>query len=237
MTPPNPRQIVLLGSGLTGNGAGGARVNPLLAEVLALTGRPDPRVCVLNTALGDDARAYTQIYGAFAAAGARTTHLALFPMPSVPDPASHLLAQDVVFVGGGSVANMVAVWRVHDLDHALRAAWEAGVILCGVSAGAICWFEGGTTDSFGFDLAPFTDGLAFLPGSYTPHYDSEARRRPAFQGLVAAGTIPPGWASDDGAAMRFAGTELADVYGDRDGAAVYRVEAGGEQRVEPRRLS
>jgi len=109
---------------------------------------------------------------------ARLSHLALFPMPNVADPEDLLLSQDVIFVGGGSVANMVAVWRVHGLDQILRKAWQAGIVLTGSSAGGICWFESGTTDSFGRELRAFTDGLGLLAGSYCPHYDSEPGRRP-----------------------------------------------------------
>lgn len=163
-------------------------------------------------------------YYAFSAMSARVTHLQLFPMPNISDVADFLLNQDIVFVGGGSVANMVAVWRVHGLDDLLRQAWHAGIILTGVSAGAICWFAAGTTDSFGPALKPFTDGLALLPGSYCPHYDSEVRRRPLFQSLVAAGTLPPGIACDDGAAAHFIDDSFAEVVADRPKAEGYRVE-------------
>src|SRR5260370_6327648 len=126
---------------------------------MRLAGRPEARICVLNTAGGDDPRWTLHMYDRFAGHPARLSHLALFPMPNVPEPEDLLLSQDVIFVGGGSVANMVAVWRVHDLDRTLRAAWQAGIVLAGVSAGAICWFEGGTTDPFGITLRPFTAGL------------------------------------------------------------------------------
>ena len=118
---------------------------------------------MLNTANGDDPAAYVRMYARLTQHGARPSHLQLFPMPNVSDPEDLLLSQDVIFVGGGSVANMVAVWRVHGLDDILRRAWAAGIVLAGVSAGAICWFGGGTTDSFGPLLRPFTGGLA-LPG-------------------------------------------------------------------------
>jgi peptidase E len=154
-------------------------------------------------------------------------HLALFPMPNVADPEDLLLSQDVIFVGGGSVANMVAVWRVHQLDEILRRAWTAGIVLTGVSAGAICWFEGGTTDSFGPDLRPFTAALRFLAGSYCPHYDSEPQRRPVYQGLVAAGALSAGIACDDGTAAHFADDDLAEIVADRPGALGYRVWADG----------
>jgi peptidase E len=146
-----------------------------------------------------------------------------------------LLSQDVIFVGGGSVANMVAVWRVHGLDVVMRNAWQAGIVLAGVSAGAICWFSGGTTDSFGPQLRPFTDGLALLDGSYCPHYDSEPGRRPLYQSLIAAGTLPAGIACDDGAAAHFVDDSLHEVVADRDGAFGYLVKrADGGTAVEAR---
>ena len=113
-------------------------------------------------------------------------------MPTVPDVRAHLLAQDVVWVGGGSVANLLAVWRVHGLDEIFREVWEAGVVLGGVSAGSLCWHVGGTTDSFGPDLRPVTDGLALIPTSNGVHYDSEEQRRPLYHRLVADGTLPGG---------------------------------------------
>jgi peptidase E len=122
---------------------------------------------------------------------------------------------------------MLAVWRVHQLDRILRAAWQTGVVLAGVSAGAICWFEGGTTDSFGTDLRPFTDGLGLLAGSYCPHYDSEPGRRPLFTSLIAAGLLPAGIACDDGAGAHFIDGELRAVVSGLPGAAGYRVKPGG----------
>jgi len=159
---------------------------PFRDFLCGLTGRAGPRIAVLTTASGDEPAGAAQDCGWFEGGGAEVGHLALFPMPSVADSEDFLLSRDLIFVGGGSVANMVAVWRVHQLDRILRAAWQAGVVLAGVSAGAICWFEGGTTDSFGPDLRPFIDGLGFLAGSYCPHYDSEPGRRPLFTSLVAA---------------------------------------------------
>ena len=247
MTPISPsfpaqdrRRIVLLGGGFRPSGTGGWAVGPLLRYVLDMTGAEAPRVCVLNTATGDDPSYYTRAYAALGAAGARVSHLALFPMPSSLDPEALVLGSDVVFVGGGSVANLAAVWAVHGIGDIMRRAWDAGVILTGSSAGAICWLEAGTTDSFGYELKPFTNGLGLLPGSYCPHYDSEDRRRPTFHRLVGDGSIPPGWALDDGAALRFDGTVVTDVFRDRDGVFAYRVERQGdaavEERIEPRRL-
>jgi peptidase E len=199
---------------------------------LRLTGKPDPRICVLNTAAGDDPHWAMQMYSRFAGHRARLSHLALFPMPNVADPADLLLSQDVIFVGGGSVANMLAVWRVHGLDVILRKAWHSGIVLAGSSAGGICWFEGGTTDSFGRKLRPFTDGLGLLAGSFCPHYNSEAGRRPLYHNLIADGTLPPGLACDDGVGAHFIDDELTEVIADRPGSSAYRVQLGADGVTE-----
>ncbi|HWH30174.1 MAG TPA: peptidase E [Mycobacteriales bacterium] len=214
----------------------GARPGPLMRYAVELSGASTPRVCALHTATGDDAARRAVWYAAVAGAGWRPSHLALFPMPNVDDLTEHLLEQDVIWVGGGSVANLLALWRLHGVDTALREAWEAGVVLTGGSAGSLCWFEGGTTDSFGPQLRPVTNGLAFLPGSTCPHYDSEERRRPLYQQLVRDGVVPPGTATDDGVGLHYAGTELSAVVSDRGGAAAYRVDRDGETRIEPVRL-
>jgi len=194
---------------------------------IELTGQARPRLCVLNTAVGDDPNAYLRFYDRLAETPARVRHLALFPMPNVTDPEDLLMSQDVIFVGGGSVANMVAVWRVHGIDEILRKAWHAGIVLAGSSAGGICWFEGGTTDSFGMRLRPFTDGLGMLPGSFCPHYNSEQERRPLYRRLVADGTLPDGVACDDGAGAHYVDETLAELVADRPGANAYRVAADG----------
>lgn len=194
---------------------------------MELTGRPRPKLCVLNTAVGDDPGAYLRVYDRLAETQARVRHLALFPMPNVADPEDLLMSQDVIFVGGGSVANMVAVWRVHRIDEILRKAWQAGIVLAGSSAGGICWFEGGTTDSFGIKLRAFTDGLAMLPGSFCPHYHSEAERRPLYQRLVADGALPGGIACDDGTAAHFTDETLTEQVSDRPVANAYRVGQDG----------
>jgi peptidase E len=181
------------------------------------------------------------VYGAFAGSGVQVSHLSLFTMPTVPDVRAHLLAQDVVWVGGGSVANLLAVWRVHGLDEVFREVWQAGVVLGGVSAGSLCWHVGGTTDSFGPDLRPVTNGLALIPTSNGVHHDSEEQRRPLYHRLVADGTLPAGHATDDGVGLVYRGTELAEVVADRPGKAAYRVERGPdgtavETRLDPRLL-
>lgn len=216
----------------------GARPGPLVRHAVELSGTTStPRLCALHTATGDDPARRAGWYAAVAGAGWRPSHLALFPMPNVDDVRGHLLDQDVVWVGGGSVANLLALWRLHGLDEVLREAWQAGVVLMGGSAGSLCWFEGGTTDSFGPQLRPVTDGLGFLAGSTCPHYDSEERRRPLYQRLVREGVVPPGTATDDGVGLHFTGTELAEVLTDRPGAAAYRVTESGESRLEPRLLA
>ena len=226
----------------------GIRPSPVVEHAIDLaevSGRR-PRVCVLHTALGDDSRWIAMTYAAFAGhrPDVELSHLALFPMPNVDDPRAHLLEQDVVWVGGGSVANLLAVWRVHGLDEVFREAWEAGVVLTGVSAGSLCWHVGGTTDSYGPDLRPVTNGLALLPYSNTPHYNSEEQRRPLYQRLVAEGVLPSGWATDDGVGLHFRGTELVDVVSDRPDAYAWQVEqalSGDEigvleTQITPRRL-
>ena len=193
-----------------------------------LSGRARPRLCVLNQAVGDDPNTYLRFYDRLAGAPVEVRHLSLFPMPNVSDPEDLLMSQDIIFVGGGSVANMLAVWRVHGIDEIMRKAWAAGIVLAGSSAGGICWFTGGTTDSFGPRLRPFTDGLGMLAGSFCPHYHSEAERRPLYQRLVAEGALPGGLACDDGVGAHFVDDDLAEMVADRPGGAGYRVEPAGD---------
>jgi peptidase E len=212
------RQIVAMGGG----GFSMEPENPLLDDyVLGLTGMSRPRVCFLPTASGDDPTYVVNFYTAFAGR-ADASHLPLFSRRD-EDVEPFLLGQDVIYVGGGNTENMLAIWRVHGVDRALRAAWEAGIVLAGLSAGSLCWFETGTTDSFGAALGRLSGGLGFLPGSHCPHYDGEATRRPAYHQLVADG-LPGGYAADDGAALHFGGTELREVVSSRPEALAYRVE-------------
>jgi peptidase E len=192
---------------------------PVFDLAFGLAGAPErPRLCYLGTATGDDPARVAGFYGAFAGSGVQVSHLSLFTM-----------------------ANLLAVWRVHGLDEVFREVWRAGVVLGGVSAGSLCWHLGGTTDSFGPDLRPVTDGLGLIPTSNGVHYDSEEQRRPLYQRLVADGTLPAGHATDDGVGLVYRGTELAEVVADRPGKAAYRVERGPdgtavETRLEPRML-
>lgn len=223
------RTIVAIGGG----GVSQDPANPLLLDYLVgLIERPQPRVCLFGTASGDRESGLLLGYRAFSRRGCRVSHVALFSR-EIEELRGHLLAQDLIYVGGGNTANMLAIWRVHGLDAILREAWEAGVPLAGVSAGAICWFEAGITDSFGPTLQALHDGLGFLPGSCCPHYDGEVQRRPTYRGSVAAG-LADGIALDDGCAARFSGTALAEIVTSREEARAYRVEraAGAEAVAE-----
>ncbi len=208
-------------------------------DLAGVSGRP-PRVCFVATAVGDSSAVVQSFYDAARYAGYEGSHLALFPMPNLPDVSAHLLEQDVVWVWGGSVAGLLAMWRLHGVDTAMRTAWEAGVVLTGVSAGSICWHVGGTTDSFGPELRAVTDGLALLPYSNGVHYDSEPQRRPTYQRLVGDGTLPPGYATDDGVGLLYRGTTFVEALSEIPGQGAYLVEPspGGvtETRIEPRRL-
>jgi peptidase E len=166
---------------------------------------------------------------------AEPTELSFFPWPP-SDLRELALSHDAILVCGGNTANMLAVWRVHGFDTILREAWESGIVLFGWSAGMICWFEAGITDSFGPQLAGMRDGLGFLPGSACPHYDGEDRRRPTYQDLVARG-FPPGLALDDAAAARFDGVELVEVVSAAPDASGYRVEPAEETRLDARMLA
>jgi peptidase E len=150
-----------------------------------------PRICFVATALGDNPAVLQNLYAAAQSRGVAASHLALFPRPNFDEITGLLLERDVIWVSGGSVAGLLAMWRLHHVDDAMRAAWQAGVVLTGSSAGSICWHVGGTTDSFGPDLRPVTDGIGLLPYSSCVHYDSESQRRGLYQRLIADGTLPP----------------------------------------------
>jgi dipeptidase E len=201
----------------------GGPIRLLVDYLLGLTGKEDPKVCVLPTATGD--ASVPGFYELFSGDRCRPTHVGLFGIPR-PDWREHLLSRDLVFVGGGNTASMLGVWRAHGVEAVLREAWQRGVVLAGNSAGAICWFQAGVTDSFRVELDGL-DCLGWLPGSCCPHYDGEENRRPAYRRLLEEG-FPPGIAIDDHAAVRFEGTELAEVVSAVEGAGAYRVDRDGE---------
>lgn len=212
-------------------------------ELSGVSGRA-PKVTHVGTAAGDQRAFNAEMDEAARLAGFDFSHLNLFTMPNHADPEAHLLEQDVVWVNGGSVVNLLAVWRAHGLDHILHRTWQHGVVLAGVSAGSICWFQGGTTDSFGPELRPVSNGLAFLPYANGVHYDSEERRRPLVHQLVADGTLGETHCTDDGVGLVYHGTELVEAVTEVRGKGAYIVTAdagkGGtsasELRLEPRFL-
>jgi len=222
-------QIVALG----GLGEDDDSAGRLIRFALSLTGKERPRVCLVPTATNElpeyTVRFYENLNGV-----ADCSHVSFFPWPRA-GLREHVLAQDAIFVSGGNTANLLAIWRAHGFDEIIREAWEQGIVLAGSSAGMICWFEAGVTDSFGPQLEGMRDGLGFLPGSACPHYDGEERRRPVYTRLVANG-FPAGMAADDTVGLHYVGTELREAVAVRQGAHAYRVEPGNEIAIEPRLL-
>jgi dipeptidase E len=214
------RHIVAMGGG----GFSMEPRNPKLDDfVLSLARRRRrPRVCFVGTASGDSDYYIRRFHEAFPPSRASATHLTFFDR-TVRDLKSFVMDQDVIYVSGGSSANMLAVWRLHGLDKVLRAAWNAGVVMAGISAGAICWFEDGLTDSFGMPFRGLNDGLGFVRGACCPHYDGEKERRPALMRLIKRG-FPPTLALDDGAAAHFVGRRLEEIVSSRRKARAMRVE-------------
>jgi dipeptidase E len=218
--------------GLGGGGDTPEQTDRLYEYILGLTGKGRPRVLYIPTAAAEDSEYTVWFYARFAKR-AEASHLNTFPWP--PENLREvILSQDVINVSGGNTANMLAIWKVHGIDALLREAWENGVVLCGASAGMICWFEAGVTDSFGPKLAGM-ECLGFLPGSACPHYDGEEQRRPRYRELVDGG-FPEGVAADDGVGIHYVGTEIAEVVTCRPGAAAYRVTRDGEERLEAKEL-
>jgi dipeptidase E len=212
-------------------GMGGFPDDTLLDHVLGLAS--GKRVLYVPTAHPEDAAAIVFWYDRLRGRGTMT-HLSFFPWPP-PNLRELTLEHDVVLVAGGNTANALAIWRLHAFDEILHAAWEQGVLLAGWSAGMICWFEHGVTDSFGPELAPM-ECLGFLPGSACPHYDGEERRRPVFTQLIRGG-FPSGVAADDDVALHYVGSELREVVTTREGATAYRVTPDGEDALEARLLA
>ena len=214
--------------------------NLLLVDYfLKQTRKRNPKVCFIGTAHGDADAGRLRFYAGFSQFACRPSHLPLFAR-TPRDLASFVMEQDAIFVGGGNTRSMLAVWREWALDRHLRAAWEAGVVLGGASAGSICWFEHGLTDSVAGPLTAMPC-LGFLPGANCPHYDSEPARRPTFQRLVARGALPDGAAADDGVALHYVGTRLFRAVSSRPRAKAYLVrrlrDRAAETRIPTRVLS
>ncbi|MGA2210356.1 MAG: peptidase E [Acidimicrobiales bacterium] len=232
------RHIVATSGGMaaTGRGPFSWRFGGLLRYALALCAKQRPRLCFVATATGDSSTNLVSAFGAAAGEPVEPFHLQLFPMPNVGDITSFLCSMDIVWVGGGSVANLLALWRLHGVDEAMRAAWESGVVLAGSSAGSICWHVGGTTDSFGPELQPITNGLGFLPFANGVHYDGEEQRRPLVQRLVAEGTLPLTFATDDGVGLHYVGTDLVEAVTSLPGKSGWRIESNGAGGMTEARL-
>ncbi len=223
------RQIVAFGGGGFSMESG----NPLLDDyVLDLSGSARPRVCFLPSASGDADHYIVRFYRAFSADRCEASHISLFRREQGPeDLRAHLLDQDLIYVGGGSVVSLLGVWRAHGIDSILREAWERGVVLCGLSAGSLCWFADAVT---GFHGVPRqVEGLGLLPFSNCVHYERDSSRRNAYHDFLRAG-MRCGYAAEDGAALHFVGTELHRVVASRPEARGYRLDTMGERVVEMR---
>lgn len=213
------RQIIAIGGhSLTFNAEDAALSRYILDQSVA----QKPRICFLSQAGGEDAFYIANFYRHFLALNALPSDLSLF-RPHTADIADFLLAQDAIYVGGGNTKSMLALWREWRVDRILHQAWQGGTVLSGVSAGAICWFEQGLTDSISGKLSPLSC-LGFLPGSASPHFDGEPRRRPQFHRMIGARELKAGYGIDDYAALHFDGAELIKVVATRKGAHAYRVE-------------
>jgi peptidase E len=209
-----------------GGGGFSMESSPVLDDyILGLARQRRPRICFVPTASGDNENYIVRFYRRFANSDCQPSHLELFRR-STQDLAGFARTQDIFYVGGGNVANLLAIWRLHGLDLALRAALAEGCVLAGVSAGSLCWFECGVTDSFGApELSPI-EGLGFLSGSNCPHYDGESARRPAYARLIQGG-MADGIAADDGVALHFRNGLLHRTLSSRATAKAYRVERHG----------
>jgi peptidase E len=203
--------------------------------VLTLTEKPFPKICFIPTASGDPREQVTRFYERFGGWPCEPATISLFHLGRDRiDPIERLLDQDAIYVGGGSMRNMLAIWREHGIDGAMRTAWERGIVLAGLSAGAMCWFEGGVSMSGG---APEpVAGLGFIPGSLSVHLDGEVERLPTFRSAVATGALPPGYAADDGAAILFRGTQLAECVTSHRGPRIVRVTPDGAGGVTEQEL-
>ena len=218
-------------------GGGGFSMEPdnlaLDRYILAQVAREKPKVCFLGTASGDAQELIDRFHDALGPLGADTSHLSLLRY-NQPNPHEHLLQQDVIYVGGGNSFQMLLVWRGHGIDKTLRRAWEQGTVLCGLSAGSLCWFEGSVSDSWGRPLRVLDDGLGFLPGSHCPHYDGAADRAALYHQSIASGALPAGIAIDDSCGVLYRGTQRVESVASVSGKRSYEISAeDGEVRIVP----
>lgn len=224
--PTPTRHIIAIGGG----GFIADLENPLLdLYVLAQAREKVPSVCYIGTATGDSDRLVARFYSAYSRLACRPTHLPLFAR--TPDVRDFLMQQDVIYVGGGNTKSMLAVWHDWDLPAVLRDAWKAGTVLSGVSAGAICWFDQGITDSWADDLKTMSC-LGMLPGTCCPHFDSEPQRRPTVHGLVADGSVKDVLALDDGVGAHFMGRTHVATVSSRATGTGYRIAKRAGEVIE-----
>ena len=232
-TRADERRILAMGGG----GFTMEPANPLLDDfVLSLAGTKEPRILFLPTASGDTTAQMNAFRYRFADRTCVPEQLSLFRLrESRRSLHETILEQDIIYTGGGSMRNLLAIWKAHGLDELLTRAWQSGIVLAGLSAGAMCWFEGGITCSSGAPEA--IDGLGLLKGSLTVHADGEPERLPVWLTSIREGSLPGGWAADDGVGLLFREEELERVVSSRPGAAAQRVDAlAGElvrHRLEP----
>jgi dipeptidase E len=207
-------------------GGGGFSMEPenLLLDryILELSKQEKPKVCFIPTASGDSDKYIVRFYATYTRLPCQPSHLSLF-LPHTSDIRSFILDQDIIYVGGGNTKSLIALWKEWKLDRILKEAWENEIILAGLSAGSICWFEQGVTDSIPGQLSVL-QCLGLLKGSNCPHYDSEPERRPAYHQLLSQGLISPGYAADDGVGLHFVGNKLEKIVSSRPQAKAYRVE-------------
>ena len=213
-------------------GGGGFTMEPENAAldefILTLAAKPVPRLLFLPTASGDAERQVAAFRATYGDRPCQATELSLFRLGESGGISLRdlVLAQDIVLVGGGSMRSMLAIWREYGLDAILREAWERGVVLAGLSAGAMCWFAGGVTNSTGIPRP--VDGLGLLPFSLSVHADTARERLPVYEAAVAADVLPAGWAADDGVGLLFRGDRLERVVTSRPGTRAVRVARTAE---------
>ena len=210
------RQIIAMGGG-----GFSMDDNSLLDQyILDSTGKPNPKVCFVPTASGDSDGYTLEFYKGMSKLNCRLTVLQLFKR-TISDLTEFVCSQDIIYVGGGNSANMLMIWKTHGLDLALKTAYDNGTVLAGLSAGSICWFEQGVTDSFGYPLRKL-NYLGFLNGSNCPHYDSEVNHRGAYHDLIKDG-MKDGYATDDGVGLHFINEELKNIVSSRKNASAYKL--------------
>lgn len=220
------RQIIAMGGG----GFSMEPDNPLLDQyILQQANKPQPKICFIPTASGDADGYIEKFYDFFNQQSCIPSHLSLFKPPT-RDLERFVLEQDIIYVGGGNTKNLLVLWKEWGLDGILKKEWQQGIVMAGLSAGSICWYEEGVTDSYGDQLEPL-QALGFLKGSHCPHYDGEAERRPAYRQFIEQGNVQEGVAADDGAAIHYVGQDIKRIVSSRPAAKAYWVSKGGEEEL------